>query len=274
MKSIEKRSELLRLETLNSENSNLVEEQTPDTFGILWFKDQSILTINGKRLLFERDQVVFVTEFQSARVESLSDARFIQFKHPFCCIKTLEKELGLTGLLYNQEATVVSIADEQLVQMEFLWNNLNEELQTNDQFQADVLEIMIKRLLIFCSGLLRTQHHQKETSFRGVIGEFYHQVELNFRNLHMVNDYAKILNKSPKTLSGIFSSSKHKSPSQIIQERILLQARRLLLQTDMPVKEVAYEVGYEDIQSFSRFFKSKVGVGPREFRHSEKMTTH
>jgi AraC-like DNA-binding protein len=81
-----------------------------------------------------------------------------------------------------------------------------------------------------------------------------------------VADYAEMLNKSPKTLSNLFKKYNEKSPLQIIQNRIILEARRLLRYSDKSIKEIAYVIGYEDIQSFSRFFKKMEGVSPSEFK--------
>ena len=57
-----------------------------------------------------------------------------------------------------------------------------------------------------------------------------------------------------------------KTPLQIIQDRIMLEAIRLLRYTDKSIKEITYDVGYEDIQTFSRFFKKIKGVSPSEFK--------
>ena len=53
---------------------------------------------------------------------------------------------------------------------------------------------------------------------------------------------------------------------QYIQDRKLLEARRLLNYTDMQVQEIAYEIGYEDIHAFSRFFNSQEGISPSKFK--------
>lgn len=79
-------------------------------------------------------------------------------------------------------------------------------------------------------------------------------------------DYANLLNKSPKTLSNLFKKYGNKSPLQIIQDKKVLEARRLLYYTDKSVKEIAYEIGFEDIQTFSRFFKKIEGVSPSNFK--------
>jgi len=75
-----------------------------------------------------------------------------------------------------------------------------------------------------------------------------------------------LLNKSPKTLSNVFSKIGQKTPLQYINDRKMLEARRLLKYTDKSVKEITYELGYEDVQTFSRFFKKQEGISPTYFR--------
>lgn len=99
-----------------------------------------------------------------------------------------------------------------------------------------------------------------------VIREFNLLVEIHFRKEHTVAAYASLLNKSPKTLSNYFSQQGSGSPLHIIQGRIMLEARRLLRYSDKSIKEIAYEIGYEDVQAFSRAFRHKEGISPSEFR--------
>jgi AraC-like DNA-binding protein len=96
------------------------------------------------------------------------------------------------------------------------------------------------------------------------VREYNYLVESNFKTKHQVADYAE-MNKSPKHYL-IYSKNNEKSPLQIIQDRTILEARRLLRYSDKSIKEIAYEIGYEDIQSFSRFFKKIEGVSPSDFK--------
>ncbi|MBL4888338.1 MAG: helix-turn-helix transcriptional regulator, partial [Flavobacteriaceae bacterium] len=79
-------------------------------------------------------------------------------------------------------------------------------------------------------------------------------------------EYADLLNKSPKTISNIFSKLGTKTPLQYIQERKALEARRLLRYSDLQVQEIAYKIGYEDLQAFSRFFKKHEGISPSKYK--------
>jgi len=98
-----------------------------------------------------------------------------------------------------------------------------------------------------------------------LIREYNYLVEKHFKEKHNVAEYAELLHRSPKTLSNHFRKFAKKSPLDYIKSRRMLEARRLLLQGDMSIKEVAYELQFEDIQSFSRFFKREEGLSPGAF---------
>lgn len=142
------------------------------------------------------------------------------------------------------------------------------EMQSPDDLQLEMLQMMLKRFLILCTRIYKKQHDMAQLDHGQVdlIRSFNFLVEKHFKTRHTVAEYAELLHRSPKSLSNLFASLDSKTPMQIIQERILLEARRLLRYTDKPIKEIAYDLGYEDVQSFSRFFKSKERVSPSEYR--------
>jgi AraC-like DNA-binding protein len=80
-----------------------------------------------------------------------------------------------------------------------------------------------------------------------------------------VQHYAALLNKSPKTIANLFSSHSTKTPLQVIHERIITEAKRLLLYTDKSVKEIANDLGFTDLTHFSKFFKNQTGQSPTDF---------
>ena len=74
------------------------------------------------------------------------------------------------------------------------------------------------------------------------------------------------MNKPAKSITNLFSSHSNRSPLQVIQDRILLEAKRMLISTEIPIKEITFELGFEDMPSFSRFFKNKMGISPKAYR--------
>lgn len=99
-----------------------------------------------------------------------------------------------------------------------------------------------------------------------LIRRFALSVEIHFRQQHEVKFYAEALHKSPKTLSNLFALYKQPTPSEIIHNRIILEAKRLFLYTDKSAKEAAFELGFANPEHFSRFFKSKTGFSIPDFK--------
>lgn len=142
------------------------------------------------------------------------------------------------------------------------------EMQSKDDLQIEMLQMMLKRLLILCTRLYKEQRQLAPLAKNNLdlVREFNFLVESHFKIKHTVADYAELLHRSPKTLSNLFAQVSPKTPLQIINERKMLEARRLLRYTDQAVSEIAYTIGYEDVQTFSRFFRTQEGMSPSAFR--------
>ena len=91
---------------------------------------------------------------------------------------------------------------------------------------------------------------------------------MHFRNKHSVADYAVLLQKSPKTLSNVFSKYNAKTPLKVISERICLEAQRLLFFSNKSISEIGFELGFTDVSHFSKFFKKHYQKTPAAFRSS------
>jgi AraC family transcriptional activator of pobA len=196
--------------------------------------------------------------------------RLIRFNRAFYCITEHDSELSCKGILFfgASQFPKISIPDEELEKFEILWRMFAIEMVSKDDLQNDMLQMMLKRLLILCALVYKEQ--TELTTFDkkqlDIVTEYNFLVESNFKTKHKVADYAEMMNKSPKTLSNLFKKYNEKPPLQVIQNRSILDARRLLRYSDKSIKEIAYEIGYEDIQSFSRFFKKTEGISPSVFK--------
>lgn len=96
--------------------------------------------------------------------------------------------------------------------------------------------------------------------------KFIDLINRNYRTERNVDFYLKKLGISAKTLANHLRRSYGKSPRQMIQERFLLEAKRLLFYTELSIAEVGYAIGFEDPNYFTRFFRQKVEMSPAEFR--------
>jgi len=90
-------------------------------------------------------------------------------------------------------------------------------------------------------------------------------IDQKFLTMKKASDYASELNISTKHLNKIVMNTVGKTTTDVIHQRILLEAKRLLTHGELTVQEIAFELGYEDASYFSRFFKNKIGVSPSYF---------
>lgn len=264
--------EFIELKELSIPDCGIFDNPETSSLTILWFQtDNNEFVIDSKDYLFAKNQIVFLTEFHKVKVHKKGVIKFLRFNRSFYCIIDHDIEVSCKGLLFfgASKVPVITIPDEEIEHFQILWKMFSIEMQAKDNLQIEMLQMMLKRYLILCARLYKSQEHfPKEEKNINTIREFNFLVEQYFRTKHTVAEYAELLFKSPKTISNIFSKAGSKTPLSYIQDRKMLEARRLLHHTELQIQEVAAKIGYDDIQSFSRFFKKQEGVSPTKYREN------
>jgi AraC family transcriptional activator of pobA len=240
-------------------------------FTIAWNTgEQQVVTIDGTAFDFPANSLLTLLFNQSFSFEDSSTIIAWQFNREFYCIIDHDNEVSCVGFLFSStDHMFVSLSEAARQRLSLLSTMFIEEFKTADNIQGEVLLVLLKRLIIYITGLAKLSYaptpKNQEDKFH-IVRKFNLLVEGHFKTEHSVQFYADQLCKSPKTLSNLFSIYKQKTPSQIIQERITLEAKRLLRYTDKTVKHISFELGFEDVPYFSNFFKKNAGVSPSDFR--------
>ncbi len=273
MKYLGNTDEYFEIATLDK-NPYLQEQAIEGQFSMLWFlEDDNSMVIDAEARSFNQNEILFLTSLNNIEIQQIKKHHFLRFNKAFHCIINHDSEVGCRGILFygSNNTPTLRPNNEQLSILETVWKMLVIEMKASDNLQLEMLQMMLKRIL-----LLSTRMYKSQTNYQAIdegqtdiVREFNFQVEQHFKEKHSVAEYAALLNKSPKTLSNLFSKLSGKSPLQIIQSRIMLEVRRLLRYTDKPISEIGYEVGFMDIQSFSRFFKKHQGVSPSVYRTND-----
>ena len=125
--------------------------------------------------------------------------------------------------------------------------------------------------LINCSRIKKrnypeVQLNTEKNEERFVLQQLKSHIETHYRTLHSTKEYANLLNISPNALTKLVKSTYNKTPSNMITERIIIEAKRELYLTNKTVEEIASELGYDDPFYFSRFFKKQTSVSPVIYR--------
>lgn len=157
-----------------------------------------------------------------------------------------------------------------------LYSILENILQEHLDKQEGYLEVIKSDLGVFFIELLR--HRQNKTSHSTATKTYEQEqldkllrlIEENLAANKQVPYYADLLNLSSYQLNSITKSLLGKTCSDIINEQIILEARRYLLATSNQVTQIAYHLGYEDVSYFIRFFKKQTGYTPDAFRSNFK----
>jgi AraC-like DNA-binding protein len=241
-------------------------------FTIAWNPGESqILTIDGTEYEFLSNSLVTLLFDQTFSFERPADIVAWQFNREFYCIIDHDSEVSCVGFLFGStEHLFIKLHEEAQQRLKLLLDVFTEEFKTSDNIQNELLLVLLKRLIIFVTRLARSEYvpvkKMQDEKFH-IIRKFNLLVEANFKSEHSVSFYAQQLYKSPKTLSNVFAIYNHKTPSQVIQERIFIEARRLLSYTEKTVKQITFELGFEDTSHFSNFFKRLASKSPLEFRN-------
>ena len=233
-------------------------------------KDYEII-LDGLPFTIQKNAILTFTPSDHFVIERPNENLIMfRFNDGFYCVEKHDKEVGCAGYIFYGSSNISSILLDEDEQRKFslLLEMFEEEFQNQDNIQGEMLTVLLKRLIIKCTRLARKQQYgeSEESSTISIIRHFNILVQLNFKTEHAVNFYAKQLNISAKRLSKILLDAKQPSPISLIHSRIMTEARRQILISDKSIKEIAYELNFTDIQTFSRFFKSKQGISPDNFK--------
>jgi AraC-like DNA-binding protein len=273
MKFAGNNEEYFELAEVDTSTKDLVEERRDGTQTILWFlEDDNRITIDDVKHQFDKNQIICLTKFNRIDVTKLNKTKLLRFNVPFYCIVNHDSEVGCKGILFYGSAStpIITFYGKDSEKLELLWGVINSEMQSHDDLQLEMLQMLLKRVLILLTRMYKNQSQlvKLDENQADIVREFNFLVNQDFRKHHKVAHYAQQLNKSPKTLSNLFGKLHDKTPSQMIQHRVLLEAKRLLRYTDRSISEIGYDIGFNDIQSFSRFFKKQVTLSPSDFRQN------
>lgn len=265
--------EFIEIIEIGAENCHLLDQSKASELSLLWFtSDNNQIKIDSEEYTLHQNDFISLTEFHELEPQEIHGLQLIKWNRDFYCVVDHDSEVGCKGILYYGASTVPVIhpSAEEIDILETVMKMFRFEIQQRDNLQLEMLQMMLKRILILCTRIYKSQNFQLEDSPQiNIIREYNFLVEQHFREKHTVNEYASLLNKSAKTLSNLFKKNGEISPLKFIHNRIVLEARRLLLHSDKSISEIGYELGFSDIQVFSRFFKGQEGCSPQKFKEGK-----
>jgi AraC family transcriptional regulator, transcriptional activator of pobA len=154
--------------------------------------------------------------------------------------------------------------------------NIEQECRANiDKFSKSIIISHIETFLNYADRFYHRQfitrekaNHQVLERLEKLLNDHFNSDEHMSKGLPTVQSIADSLNLSPKYLSSLLKVLTGQNTQQHIHEKLIEKAKEKLSTTDLSVSEIAYELGFEHLQSFSKLFKTKTKLSPLEFRQS------
>ncbi|HAI42104.1 MAG TPA: AraC family transcriptional regulator [Maribacter sp.] len=170
--------------------------------------------------------------------------------------------------LFNKYPQLNVRSEKEVAQVKKLIEMLKDEY-----FGENVSYIMLKTLLkVLLLHLIRFQNNEllPQDIHQKRVFQFLELMEINFLNETNAEYYANQLGISKKRLNQVLQEKLNLTAKQVIQQRQITEAKRKLIRSEITTKELAFDLGFESISSFSRFFKKNVGVSPTAFKAQQK----
>jgi AraC family transcriptional activator of pobA len=204
-----------------------------------------------------------------------SKGTMISFTDDFLSIEEngLLKQLPIIQNLLNAHELILTFEDVAFV--EDMLDKIDIEYKAKNNWKNGMLMAYMQVLLIYLSRLYTEQFKSNEAyPDRQLLKKYLAKIDEEYKEIHEVAAYADFLNISAGHLSELVKEQSGKSAITHIHERIVLEAKRLLFHTESSIKEVSFQLGFEDASYFNRFFKRITGNTPMDYRTATREMYH
>ncbi|MCE1155858.1 MAG: helix-turn-helix domain-containing protein [Bacteroidales bacterium] len=243
-------------------------------YSLLLFKGDNRFLVDGVPYRSQSHTILFLAPYQSFRRLSgesgeSGEIRLMQFHGDFYCIEYHKKEVACNGLLFNNIylSPHIEVAEGLWNEVMSILEKINEHNRPDTYFEAIVKSYL--QLILALSSKAKVEEIGKSEHANPNVGEmsrFVELIEKHFINERNVSFYAAAFSLTTDSFSKKVKKEFAKTPSQLIQERVTLEAKKLLHLTYKSVKEIAAALNFEDEFYFSRYFKKNVGLSPARYR--------
>ena len=247
---------------------------------ILIRKGKGQITFDTAKYDFSENCLIRFPIYQPFQIDAHGplDGILLQFHPDFFWNHKYDIELTSKQVLFKNigEIPLIKISKEEMAQLLSPLDHLLLELNCDRLGRYDITISWVKIFMIYASRIKMERgitHSETLSEVHYIVRELINAVEEHFQRKHRPADYAKLLNVTVKTLNRMAKQHLEKTVGDMISERIITQAKHELYLSDKPIKQIAFELGFDDVAYFSRFFKLRTTVSPEVYRKSFRENT-
>ena len=232
--------------------------------------------LSGKKTLHTMDQSVTLSEGSIAFIKKGACIIEQHFEEPFCIVVFIMPDSFIRSFLRDYSppekpkpdttSPIFPIYDNEMIRD--FYQSILPYFVLSSPVPEEIVELKFKELLLH---LLHNPANEGLRSHLHYISEhpntpIKHIMETNFAYNLRIEAYAKMTNRSVSSFKRDFQSLFNTTPGRWLTEKKLEKARKLLLQTDRSISDIAFDSGFENTAHFSRLFKQKTGASPLDYR--------
>ncbi|HEY8938183.1 MAG TPA: AraC family transcriptional regulator [Cyclobacteriaceae bacterium] len=246
-----------------------------DFYHILWIhKGGGSHLIDFQPVKFKTDSILFINKgnvhFFDASEEF--EGTLILFTDNFFCRSEADIKFLHSTILFHDllDKSPLKLGESKSLLYEVLRLMKNELLAKEEEFRHDLLQNLLHNFLILSDREKRRQGFTEIAKGADLdyVLLFNELLDKHFVTIKSVKEYADKIHISEKRLTKATSHVLGKSPKEIINNRVLLEAKRLLVHTNQSIKEIGFQLGFAEPTNFIKYFKLQAGSTPSEFRES------
>lgn len=241
------------------------------TYFIVLIQGEASFSLDFNAYEIKGQNILFLSPYQLLNLGpgNLASIRFLQFHGDFYCIEYHKAEVACNGILFNNiyDRPYIAIDPIFFEEISGLFDKIANIGDAVVNYDLSIVRSYLQLILALCSKEKQIENkHIEITAGKSDIIHFRQMLDTHFAASKSVSFYAERYGLSVNAFSKKVKKQYGKTPSKLIQERLNLEAKKLLHLTYKSIKEISSELGFEDEFYFSRYFKKEVGVSPKTFR--------
>jgi AraC family transcriptional activator of pobA len=268
--------EIISIKDAYSKNKTLLTlPHRTDFYLIIWIeKGSPTHLVDFHPVKVPKNSILFINKSQVHLFDSSEkyDGKLILFTDRFFSRTQKDVDFLNSTILFNDllETTPLRL-DGLKTHLDSLVDLIKTELaQGTDMLRNDILQNYLHNFLLLCDREKRTQGFKEipKGADRDYSILFTSLVNEHFSKLRSVFEYAEMMHVPEKRLSRATAHVLGKSPKEIISDRVLLETKRLLVHTNKSIKEIGFDLGFNEPTNFIKYFRQQTGQTPSEFRET------
>lgn len=280
--SPEKRSGQFQVEIFDANRHFQVEyPHRHDFFELLFIeKGSGIHTIDGNSYNIEPPCLFFLSPGQAHKLEISDDIEgyIYIFTSDFYLINRINQnrliEFPFFFDINQNNPPLLFDSSEGSRFIKLMFQEAVKRVGAPDESTIDMLRVLLDAILVECASLYPTDVSVANSGKGAVlVKRLFNLIEENYLKNYSINEYAAILNVTPGHLTQTVKLLTGKRTSEVLRSKQILEAKRLLIYSELSITEISDSLNFADQSYFSKFFKKEVGVVPSVFRDKSMKST-